>query len=625
MFSGYYKSRDELLDDLLPEELKNLPEEPTETMSLDEKATLLRRSSGPTTQVPNKGKNKSATSLASKWRIGINRAKETLKVTTQKGMRDLSNPLVRRMKTQSYRNKRTIHGQVYSDTMKFKQQYPSVLRGYTAAQVFTNGKGFDTFYQIKGERQAADGLNRFIHEVGILEHLVVDGAKAQGAYETHGTAWGKLVSKYQFRQTWIQPHSWWQNRAELSIAEIRKDIRYWTSTKNSPRRLWGYLGELVAGRRQRTASTIPSANGRTGFEIVHGYTPDITLYMLHEWYDPVYWYNSRQGDRQKYLGRWLGPCGDTFGGGDCYYVLTKSGKIHVTNTVIAVAEDDWKNPDFLTQLEGLNRDIESRIGDKVKDVDNLEEIPPDLFDDELLDIAVPDDLLESNLPIVDADNMPDGDTYDEYLQTKVMMQVGDSRLSCKVKERVVDFNGNPVGTRNNNPLLDSRAYHCEFPDGSTEIFTANLLAENLMSSVDDDGYSFQLFSEILGHEKDATVALTDKEATIITKTGQKRNKPTTKGWLLRVQWMDESSSHVKMSDMKDSFPYQTAVYARDNDLLDEPAFRWWAYHVLRRKKLAISALKNRGKYWDRTHKYGVELPKTIEQARAIDRRTNTDY
>jgi hypothetical protein len=35
-----------------------------------------------------------------------------------------------------------------------------------------------------------------------------------------------------------------------------------------------------------------------------------------------------------------------------------------------------------------------------------------------------------------------------------------------------------------------------------------------MSSVDDDGYSFQLFTKILGHEKDAKVALTKKEATI---------------------------------------------------------------------------------------------------------------
>jgi len=64
---------------------------------------------------------------------------------------------------------------IYSDTMKFKQHYPSVLRGYTAAQVFTNGKGFDVFHQIKSERQAADGLNRFIREVGIPEFIVLHG------------------------------------------------------------------------------------------------------------------------------------------------------------------------------------------------------------------------------------------------------------------------------------------------------------------------------------------------------------------------------------------------------------------------------------------------------------------
>lgn len=48
----------------------------------------------------------------------------------------------------------------------------------------------------------------------------------------------------------------------------------------------------------------------------------------------------------------------------------------------------------------------------------------------------------------------------------------------------------------------------------------------------------------------------------------------------------------------------------------EPAFAWWVPHVLKKRKRIISKLKS--KYWERTHKYGVEIPKTVADAKRID-------
>ena len=93
------------------------------------------------------------------------------------------------------------------------------------------------------------------------------------------TNWSKVVKSYQIHQTWIQPHCWWQNRAEKSIGEIRKELRRLTSAKGSPKRLWGYLGRYIAGERQRIASNVPSNMGP--FEVIHGYTPDICTYLIH--------------------------------------------------------------------------------------------------------------------------------------------------------------------------------------------------------------------------------------------------------------------------------------------------------------------------------------------------------
>jgi hypothetical protein len=63
-----------------------------------------------------------------------------------------------------------------------------------------------------------------------------------------------------------------------------------------------------------------------------------------------------------------------------------------------------------------------------------------------------------------------------------------------------------------------------------------------------------------------------------------------------------------------------------NGIADEPAFSWWVPYVRRKRKAIISILgKTKTKYWTRPHKYGVELPKTVQQALEIDSRTGTTY
>ena len=73
--------------------------------------------------------------------------------------------------------------------------------------------------------------------------------------------------------------------------------------------------------------------------------------------------------------------------------------------------------------------------------------------------------------------------------------------------------------------------------------------------------------------------------------------------------------------MKESFPIEVSEYARANNIIDQPAFAWWCYHVLRKKDRIISGAKT--KYWSETHKYGIWLPKSIKEALAIDKETGT--
>ena len=75
--------------------------------------------------------------------------------------------------------------------------------------------------------------------------------------------------------------------------------------------------------------------------------------------------------------------------------------------------------------------------------------------------------------------------------------------------------------------------------------------------------------------------------------------------------------------MKNSYPIQVAEYAVANGLDEEPAFNWWVRHALKKRDRIIAKLKS--KYWRNTHKFGIRIPKSVEEALEIDRITNTDF
>lgn len=67
--------------------------------------------------------------------------------------------------------------------------------------MLTNGKGSDEIFPIERGSKCSDTLVRMANEAGFPEHLVVDGAKAQGSNETYKTNWQKVVKEYNTRQT----------------------------------------------------------------------------------------------------------------------------------------------------------------------------------------------------------------------------------------------------------------------------------------------------------------------------------------------------------------------------------------------------------------------------------------
>jgi hypothetical protein len=78
-----------------------------------------------------------------------------------------------------------------------------------------------------------------------------------------------------------------------------------------------------------------------------------------------------------------------------------------------------------------------------------------------------------------------------------------------------------------------------------------------------------------------------------------------------------------LKDLKASNPVEVAEYDVANRLIEEPAFKWWVPHVIRCRNRIISKVKSR--YWKMRHKFGIRLPKTVQEALEIDRAMNTDF
>ena len=550
--------------------------------------------------------------LARRWCISLPKAKQTLSVTTQAGVRNVLTPLERKVcKKAPWLKFPNVKGRWYCDLMQSKIKS---IHGDNGATVYTNGQGYDEIYPWKTRGDHPDTLMSLIQDVGIPQTLISDGGKEL----IYGRA-RDTCTEYRIQQKYTVPYSPWQNAAKSSIREIKKGTRRKLRLSGAPRRTWSYAAKWVTDVRRFIANDHPACDGRTGFEHVTGSTPDISPLALFDYWEPVQYLMPIEAYpyEKKHIGRWLGlahNCTDDM----AYVVLPISGIPMTRKDVWALSEDELKTPAIAARLASYDIAIKEKLGDDSDQTDvdaaHFPAIPSELFEGDNEEDLEPFDPKEQAM---DADEyMPE--ELDEYLTAEVLLPYGGDNVRALVKKRVKDDQGRPVGLRNLNPILDTRKYEVEFPDGSTDAFTANMIAENLFAQTDMEGRSFTILKDIVGHRKDEhAVNKTDEDYI----NGRKRH--TTAGWHLEAEMADGTTHWVPLKDLKESNCVEVAEYAVASNIADEPAFAWWVRKILRRRDVIIKKVKSR--YWKRTHKFGIEMPKSVKEAYAIDRRTGTDF
>ena len=111
---------------------------------------------------------------------------------------------------------------------------------------------------------------------------------------------------------------------------------------------------------------------------------------------------------------------------------------------------------------------------------------------------------------------------------------------------------------------------------------ADLIAENMFASVDEEGDRHLLLDCIIGFRKTCE-AVTNEDSFVVLSNGTQRRKENTKGWQINVQWKDGSTTWSKLKDVKDSYPVELAEFAVQNGVSDEPVFAWWVPYTLKNK------------------------------------------
>ena len=549
--------------------------------------------------------------LATRWGIGVDTARRTIDATTQRGVRTVSHPsLSRRFRTNDRQLRyRRLTATVYSDTLISKVKSK---RGNSYAQVFATKFGWCRVFPMRLKSEAHHALSLLFARDGVPPTIVVDGSKEQTQ--------GKF--RHKARQAdchlrAVEPHSPWSNAAEAAIRELKRGAGRKMVKSGAPRRLWDYCLELEALIRSNTALDIFELRGQVPETVMSGETSDISPFVEFEWYQWVMFRDtgvSYPHDREV-LGRYLGPSVDV-GPAMTAQILKSNGWVVHRSTYRALTNDEWEEPHQVRKRAEFDTDVSKKLGvgydhDREADAEDspdvIERTPVHTLHEEeaLRDEAT------SGCGTREPPSEPSSSMGDQYIGAEVQLPLGGSVSQGRVRKRKSHPDGSDLGTANANPILDTRVYEVEFESGATADFAANIIAENMWSQCDSEGQQFVLLDEVIDHRKTTTTTPGDH-----SDTGCAKPK-STRGWQMCVRWKDGSTTWEPLSRLKESNPVEIAEYATAKGLQGEPAFAWWVPYTIKKRDRIVAAVNKR--YHKRTHKFGIQVPKTVDEALQLDK------
>eukprot|EP00978_Attheya_sp_CCMP212_P042528 scaffold260524_cov34-Attheya_sp.AAC.1 len=190
-----------------------------------------------------------------------------------------------------------------------------------------------------------------------------------------------------------------------------------------------------------------------------------------------------------------------------YWILPLSGIPISVVTVQRLMNSEQQTDEWKKRMQLFDDNLDSKWTAVSADISNsLNNVHPSKV------VGMEDkdeDFIEEYNRVINDATLPEVDDVDKELGQSdpyLTMELGiprgdaDDELEfAKVTKRAKDDEGNSIGRAHTNPLLDSRQYEVQFHNGDTEVLTANIIAEKLLSQVDDEGRRQMMLDEIVDH------------------------------------------------------------------------------------------------------------------------------
>ena len=127
----------------------------------------------------------------------------------------------------------------------------------------------------------------------------------------------------------------------------------------------------------------------------------------------------------------------------------------------------------------------------------------------------------------------------KIINAEVLLQKRDLVHTAKVLHRSIGTNGTIASQYKDDPGLNYIVYDVEFPNDTIKEYSGNVIAENILTQIDDDVLTMLMMQGIIDH-KTGTVSKCDMYA--VTRCGRKNLRKIIYDWNLLVKQKDESES-----------------------------------------------------------------------------------
>jgi hypothetical protein len=167
-------------------------------------------------------------------------------------------------------------------------------------------------------------------------------------------------------------------------------------------------------------------------------------------------------------------------------VLKINGEVMFRVSVRGLTLDEIQSPYEQKRRQEYDEAIKVKLGKGMQDHEF--KLDPDFADFVTPTHDCYEDKKEPAFEMPDIDDMDehDVDAYDQYVGASVQLSIGDKVQTGKATGRIRGIDGVARGKGRANPILDTRTYNVEFPDGRSEEYTANVIAENMYAQCDEE-------------------------------------------------------------------------------------------------------------------------------------------